>query len=276
MIERAAKWVSRVAVVSVSQVAVAGCLAVGCGAIPKTPPASRVIFAISAAQREVIELDRSDCTQPADSRWEWQLVDNAGRATAAAPMTSTVVATNAADATGATNTGNVTGATLSARDIGGDTEYLSLTPSGLVALFAVDSPSDRVRTFFTPPLTLDVPRTPMPVVTTSSSAMRVEWIDGRGERDSGRGERSVRATEVASIMTSQGSFETLVIESEFQAFLRFAKVRRTMTTWIAPRIGCIAQRWDERVIVLGIEISRDCGTAVRVSPFHVHGAPLVP
>lgn len=242
---------------------VLGCV-LGCAARPDAARSAEVIFRVLPAQSELIELDRSDCTQPIGDPWEWQRVDENGRATNDPRITTRIEATT------------LHGAQLTANDISGDRKFLAFGANGGVALCAVDSPNDHVRTFFAPPLAIHFPRSASSDVSRSACTMRVDWIDGRGERDSGSGERSVRTAGNARVMTSQGAFDTLVVESCFEATLRLAKVRRVVTTWTARDVGCIAQKWDERVTVLGVVISRDCGMVVRVSPICATPAPPLP
>ncbi|MSR69212.1 MAG: hypothetical protein EXS17_02570 [Phycisphaerales bacterium] len=239
-------------------------LVLGCAAPSHLQHSAAVIFSLLPARTGAIELAAADRMQPIDSHWEWQIVDASGCATSDAIVTTSVQPSQAH------------GAELCATDIGGDCEFLARTAGGDLTLCAVDSPHDRVRTFFTPPLALPVPSGATSEVVVSSAAMRVDWMDGRGERDAGRGERSVRTVGLARVKTPQGEFDTLVVESEFQAALRVAKVRRVVTTYIAPHLGCIALTWDERVTVMGVSISRDCATAVRVSRIGAVTPPRLP
>lgn len=229
-------------------------LVLGCATDPILGRSAAVIFRVDPSQVREVELEQADCMQPVASIWEWQFVDESGRATPDQRVLTRVEATT------------LHGASLSAQSISGDLEYFERGADGTLALRVVDSPSDRARTFFVPPLAADLPQNASSAVRESACTMRVDWIDGRGERESGRGERVVRAVGSARVVTSQGMFETLVIESTFEASLRLAKVRRVVTTWVAPHAGCIAQQWDERVTVMGVALSRDCGMAVRVSP----------
>lgn len=242
---------------------VLGCL-FGCATTPNPVHSAPVIFCVLPASDASITLDEADCMQPIDSTWEWQRVDESGRATRDQRITTHVQTTN------------LHGAFLTANDISGDSEFLARSAEGTLTLCAVDSPRDHVRTFFVPPLAIHLPRRASSDVFDSACAMRVDWMDGRGERDSGQGRRSVRTVGTARVLTSQGAFDTLVVESCFEASLRLAKVRRVVTTWTAAHVGCIAQKWDERVTVLGATISRDYGTAVRVSPICATPAPPLP
>ncbi len=240
-----------------------GC-AVGCATRPDRVHCAPVIFCALPAPDASIELDASDCMQPIDSTWEWQRVDESGRATGEPRITTHVEATT------------LHGASLTANDISGDSEFLARGAGGELTLCAVNSPSDHVRTFFIPPLAVHMPRRASSEIFESACEMRVDWIDGRGERDAGRGERSVRTLGNARVTTPHGLFDALAVESSFQASLRVAKVRRVVTTWTSPHVGCIAQTWDERVTVMGVTISRDSGTAVRVSPICAAPAPPLP
>ena len=95
--------------------------------------------------------------------------------------------------------------------------------------------------------------------------MRVDWMDDRGERDRGVGERTTRIGRAERIRTPLGEFQTMRVETKFEAVLRFAKAQRFTTLWIAAGIGPVAEEWRARVTVMGIQISSDVGIAIRIS-----------
>ncbi len=219
-----------------------GSVIVSIVASPGPPPFSQITLA------------REDFVQPLDSEWTWQLVDASGCAIESPPRRTRASTTTEYQSSRVLH------------DLGGDTEFFCASDTGTLTLSAVESATDHVRTLFTPPLAIDWPANPSHPTSAASSAMRVEWLDGRGLRDSGVAERSSRIIGVARVATDQGAFDTIAVESDFHARLRIAQVHRIETSWIAPSRGTVVVQWDERVSVLGVELSRDCGRAVRISP----------
>lgn len=150
--------------------------------------------------------------------------------------------------------------------IDGNREFLTRDASDTICLVAVEALLDNALSVFTPPLML-APNELQPGETFASrSEMRVDWLDGRGERDRGMGERTATIVGASRIRTPLGEFDVTRVQTKFEAKLRFAKAERTTTLWIAAGIGPIAEEWRERVTVMGVPISSDSGTAIRISP----------
>ena len=217
-------------------------------------PAPAKIFEVLTAPSTAFPVDSSDLIAPFDAQWTWQLVDANGRAIKD-PAIQTLASSTA-----------LYGATWMVPMIDGDREFLSQGKDDEISLVAVEAPHDQAISYFTPPLILAPSQMHLEDLFASSSSMRVDWMDGRGERDRGIGERTARVVRGERIRTPLGEFETMRVETKFEATLRFAKAQRTNTLWVAAGIGVIAEEWRGRVTVMGIPISNDVGTAVRISP----------
>lgn len=212
------------------------------------------IFEILPTAGSPFAVDASDQIAPMDVDWTWQLVDKKGRTTNDPPIHARASPTE------------LHGAMWMIPMIGGDREFVAQGSAGEISLVVVEAPNDRVISIFTPPLILAPSKMQPNEIFISSSSMRIDWMDGRGERDRGVGERTAHAIRPERIRTPLGEFETMRVETKFEATLRFAKAQRTTTLWIASGVGPIAEEWREQVTVLGIPISNEAGSAVRISP----------
>ena len=56
----------------------------------------------------------------------------------------------------------------------------------------------------------------------------------------------------ARITTELGTFDCTVVSTHFIGALGKAKIEAAVTTWIAPDIGSIAEKYHEKITILGI------------------------
>lgn len=216
----------------------------------ETPP---ILFEILSTASVPFAVDASDQIAPMGANWTWQRVDANGRATGEPVIQSLAVSTE------------LHGGMWMVPMINGDREFLRRGNDGELLLVAVEAPNDKAISIFTPALVLAPRQMHMDEIFASSSSMRVDWMDDGGERDRGVGERTTRIVRAERIRTPLGEFQTMRVETKFEAVLRLAKAQRSTTVWIAAGIGPIAEEWRARVTVMGIQISNEVGTAIRIS-----------
>lgn len=229
-------------------------LPISCAAPSGTVLTSPILFEILSTASVPFAVDASDQIAPMDANWAWKMVDANGRATGDPVIATLAVSTE------------LHGGMWMVPMIDGDREFLRRGNDGELLLVAVEAPNDKAISIFTPALVLAPRQMHMDEIFLSSSSMRVDWMDDRGERDRGVGERTTRIVRAERIRTPLGEFQTMRVETKFEAVLRFAKAQRSTTLWIAAGIGPVAEEWHGRVTVMGIQISNDAGTAVRISP----------
>ncbi len=233
------------------------CLALGCAA--QLSCASASLSGLRARDFEVLSTSTvlepvaaCDLTEPRDELRSWVLVDEAGLRISEQVLELHAQKTNSF------------GATRMIPTAAGDRQFVSEHSPGDCTLLAAEAPSDHAVSLFETGLALTSQDLDPGETFVSSSPMRVDWLDGRGERDGGVGERTMRIAGEERIRTPMGEFSTMRVETKFEAKLRMARATRNTTRWIARGVGPIAERWEERVTVLGLPISREVGFAVRV------------
>lgn len=213
-----------------------------------------VLFETLSQSETPFSLRASEQIPPCDVEWRWQLVDAAGRAT------------NAATVNCKTSQSKLHGAMWMIPTIDSDREFVTTDVAETIVLMAVEAPLDNAISVFTPPLMLAASELQPGETFASRSDMRVDWLDGRGERDRGIGERTATIVGGSRVRTPLGEFIVTRVQTRFDAKLRFAKVERTTILWIAAGIGPIVEEWRERVTVMGVPISSGNGIAIRISP----------
>lgn len=121
-----------------------------------------------------------------------------------------------------------------------------------LVLVEVDTPEEDSKSRFAEGLALapDALRAGAPRA--AASSMRVERLSDGGTRATGRAERSMRLRGLAEIELSGERLEAAVVEVVFSASLDAARVRRTSELFVVPGRGVVAERWEERLVVLGI------------------------
>ena len=229
-------------------------LPISCAAPSGNVKTSPILFEILSTSSAPFAVDATDQIAAMDANWTWQLVDANGRATGDPVIATLAVSTE------------LHRGMWMIPMIDGDREFVSLANNGDISLVAVEAPNDQAISIFTPPLVLAPRQMHMGEIFASSSLMRVDWMDDGGERDRGIGERTTRILRAEKVRTPLGEFQTMRVETKFEAVLRFAKAQRSTTLWIAAGIGPVAEEWHGKVTVMGISISNDAGTAVRISP----------
>ncbi len=228
-------------------------LPISCAAPSGNVKTSPILFEILSTSSAPFAVDATDQIAAMDANWTWQLVDANGRVTGDPVIATLAVSTE------------LHGGMWMVPMIDGDREFLRRGNDGELLLVAVEAPNDKAISIFTPPLILAPRQMHMDEIFASSSSMRVDWIDDGGERDRGVGERTTRIVRAERIRTPLGEFQTMRVETKFEAVLRFAKAQRSTTLWIAAGIGPVAEEWHGRVTVMGIQISNDLGIAIRIS-----------
>ena len=84
--------------------------------------------------------------------------------------------------------------------------------------------------------------------------MRVVQIEGGAQRDQGIGTRTTIMDGTARITTPLGTFDCVVVSTHFIGALAHATMDRTVTTWVAPELGAIAENNCEKIKILGVFI----------------------
>ena len=228
-------------------------LPISCAAPSGKVETSPILFEILSTASVPFAVDASDQIAPMGANWTWQRVDANGRATGDPVIATLGVSTE------------LHGGMWMVPMIDGDREFLRRGNDGDLLLVAVEAPNDKAISIFTPALVLAPRQMHMDEIFASSSSMRVDWMDDGGERDRGVGQRTTRIVRAERIRTPLGEFQTMRVETKFEAVLRFAKAQRSTTVWIAAGIGPVAEEWHGKVTVMGIQISNDVGTAIRIS-----------
>ncbi len=228
-------------------------LPISCAAPVGKVETSPILFEILSTASVPFAVDASDQIAPMGANWTWQRVDANGRSTGDPVIATLAVSTE------------LHGGMWMVPMIDGDREFLQRGNDGELLLVAVEAPNDKAISIFTPALVLAPRQMHMDEIFASSSSMRVDWMDDGGERDRGVGERTTRIVRAERIRTPLGEFQTMRVETKFEAVLRLANAQRSTTVWIAAGIGPIAEEWRARVTVMGIQISNEVGTAIRIS-----------
>ncbi|MSR28938.1 MAG: hypothetical protein EXS03_05085 [Phycisphaerales bacterium] len=213
------------------------------------------VFSVERDDRAPAPLSAEDLMPPLQRSTRWLLIDEVGRPTDSDPIGCTA------------KTSLRCGGSWEVLGPAGDIDCLIRGDDGSATLCASLSRVEGTDTLFDPPLAV-VPATLTPTDTAeSSSAMRVMWADGSGERDHGQCWRTMRIVGCALVTTPAGLFSALEVESVFTARLSTAAVQHTSRQWIVRGVGAIAQRWNERVTVLGVPVRQSRGGAIRLPPF---------
>ncbi len=151
-----------------------------------------------------------------------------------------------------------------AGDAGVERSVLRRRADGGLALLSVDTPSEDSRSVFEAGLTY-APEELVPGATVeSASPMRVFLLSTLRERSTGRAKRSMRIAGTARVDLSGEELEVTVVETEFTARLDAARAERRATLYIAPGEGVVAERWEERIVVMGIFPRSSAETTVAI------------
>lgn len=123
---------------------------------------------------------------------------------------------------------------------------------GGYTLLSVDTPDEDSRSVFADGLEFARPILAAGDASESASPMRVTLLSSGAERAKGSSKRTQRITGSADIDLCGERLVATVVETVFVANLDAAKARRESELFVVPGRGIVAERWRERVTVLGI------------------------
>ncbi len=123
---------------------------------------------------------------------------------------------------------------------------------GGYTLLSVDTPGENSRSAFADGLEFARPSLAPGDASESASPMRVTLLSSGKERAKGSSTRTQRITGSADIDVCGERLVATVVETVFVASLDAAKARRESEIFVVPGRGIVAERWREKVTVLGI------------------------
>jgi len=150
-------------------------------------------------------------------------------------------------------------------DAGVERTVLRRRADGGLTLLSVDTPSEDSRSVFEAGLAWAPDELVAGATVESASPMRVTLLSSQRERSSGRARRTMRIVGTAAVDVSGEQLEATVVETEFEARLDAARAQRRATLYIVRGRGVVAERWEERVVVLGIFPRDSSETTVALS-----------
>lgn len=119
-------------------------------------------------------------------------------------------------------------------------------------LLSVDTPSEDSRSVFADGLEFARPSLARGEVSQSASPMRVTLLSSGKPRAKGSATRTQRISGSADIEVCGERLVATVVETVFVAELDAAVARRESELFVVPGRGIVAERWREKVTVLGI------------------------
>lgn len=123
---------------------------------------------------------------------------------------------------------------------------------GGYTLLSVDTPGENSRSEFADGLEFARPSLAAGEASESASPMRVSLLSSGKERAKGASTRAQRITGSADIEVCGERLAATVVETVFVADLDSATARRESELFVVPGRGIVAERWREKVTVLGI------------------------
>jgi len=123
---------------------------------------------------------------------------------------------------------------------------------GGYTLFSVDTPGEDSRSEFAEGLEFARPALAAGDVSESASPMRVTLLSSGKERAKGSSTRTQRIAGSADIDLCGERLVATIVETVFVADLDSATARRESQLFVVPGRGIVAERWREKVTVLGI------------------------
>ena len=123
---------------------------------------------------------------------------------------------------------------------------------GGYTLLSVDTPGEDSRSEFSGGLEFARPSLDGSAVSESASPMRVTLLSSGKSRANGSATRTQRIVGSADIDLSGERLLATVVETVFVADLDRADARRESQLFVVPGRGIVAERWREKVTVLGI------------------------
>ena len=148
-------------------------------------------------------------------------------------------------------------------DQSGDSQFVAQTPQGWV-LCATESPADNATSRFAPPLLIAPARLEPGKELGSDSAIQITTTDTAKAREQGTCQQRVHILGGVTVDSPLGSLDATLVESVFTAMLGMTRVRHETLQWVVPGKGLVAERWVERISVLGVLVRTRQGAAVRV------------
>jgi hypothetical protein len=123
---------------------------------------------------------------------------------------------------------------------------------GGYTLLSVDTPGENSRSEFADGLEFARPALAAGEVSESASPMRVTLLSSGKERAKGSSTRTQRIAGSADIDLCGERLVATIVETVFVAELDSATARRESQLFVVPGRGIVAERWREKVTVLGI------------------------
>jgi hypothetical protein len=123
---------------------------------------------------------------------------------------------------------------------------------GGYTLLSVDTPGENSRSEFAEGLEFARPALAAGEVSESASPMRVTLLSSGKERAKGSSTRTQRIAGSADIDLCGERLVATIVETVFVADLDSATARRESQLFVVPGRGIVAERWREKVTVLGI------------------------
>ncbi len=214
-------------------------------------PARPIIFKSSAVTGAGSDVVAGDFLAVSPAPVWWQSIDGDGRALDAKPYSL------------APDPARGAGSSLRVIDQSGDSQFVAQTTEGWV-LCATESPADNATSRFTPPLLIAPARLAPGKELGGDSEIRVTTTDTKKSREQGNCQQRVHILGGVKVDSPLGSFDATLVESVFTAMLGMTRVRHESLQWVVPGKGAIAERWIERISVLGVLVRTREGAAVRV------------
>jgi hypothetical protein len=135
---------------------------------------------------------------------------------------------------------------------GVERSVLRLRDDGGYALRSVDTPGENSRSAFSQELEFAPPLLVGGGASESASPMRVTLLSSGKMRAAGSATRSQRVVGRADIDVCGERLVATIVETVFVADLDNATARRESELFVVPGRGVVAERWREKVTVLGI------------------------
>ena len=129
---------------------------------------------------------------------------------------------------------------------------IQLKPDGSCALISMDSVDGGTKSIFDPPLLMCANTLKSNAPLRSESSMQAVLVESGTARDQGTATRTISIDGMARITTELGTFDCIVVSTHFIGTLGKAKIDTQMTIWIAPDIGSIAEKYRQKITILGL------------------------
>lgn len=223
------------------------------------------LFQVVRSSEATGRLLRSDLFPMRPERIEWAVIRENGRAfarLAEAPRRDVTVAAT-----------TERGAAVKVDEGKDRTLFLVPADDGSVVMVATESHADAALSLFTPGLLMAPAELAAGSPVEATVQMRVVSLpDGTRERDTGHGWRRTTLAREDVIRTPLGELTCMRVDVDFDANLGIAEAKVRSQRWILPGTGPVAERWRQRITVLGLLPSQVERTMVRVTPVDPPGS----